>query len=141
LIRVGRGRNAITLEGLEADQIEAELNAQVGDILDVLKEQATEIRKNAQATWPVKSGKSKEGFYEVVTIIDDGERLEVSILNKEAYVPYIKSTKVGTQLDVVRNRSPLGELRKTANKARKDIALMLKAVLEDKLKRIFGGSP
>ena len=137
MIRVGRGRNAITLEGLEADQIEAELNAQVGDILDVLKEQATIIRKNAQDTWPVKSGKSKEGFYEITTIIDDGERLEVSILNKEPYVPYIKSTKVGTELDVVRNRSPLGEMRKTANKARKDIALMLKAVLEDKLKKMF----
>tara|TARA_R110000822_G_scaffold36822_1_gene103438 strand:+ start:4290 stop:4712 length:423 start_codon:yes stop_codon:yes gene_type:complete len=140
LIRVGRGRNAITLEGLEADQIEAELNAQVGDILDVLKEQAVEIRKNAQATWPVKTGKSKDGFYEITTIIDDGQRLEVSILNKEPYVPYIKSTKVGTELDVVRNRSPLGEMRKAANKARKDIALMLKAVLEDKLKKMFGGS-
>lgn len=140
MIRVGRGRNAITLEGLEADQIEAELNAQVGDILDVLKEQATIIRKNAQDTWPVKSGKSKEGFYEITTIIDDGQRLEVSILNKEPYVPYIKSTKVGTELDVVRNRSPLGEMRKAANKARKDIALMLKAVLEDKLKKMFGGS-
>lgn len=140
MIRVGRGRNAITLEGLEADQIEAELNAQVGDILDVLKEQAVEIRKNAQATWPVKTGKSKDGFYEITTIIDDGQRLEVSILNKEPYVPYIKSTKVGTELDVVRNRSPLGEMRKAANKARKDIALMLKAVLEDKLKKMFGGS-
>ena len=140
MIRVGRGRNAITLEGLEADQIEAELNAQVGDILDVLKEQATIIRKNAQDTWPVKTGKSKDGFYEITTIIDDGERLEVSILNKEPYVPYIKSTKVGTELDVVRNRSPLGEMRKAANKARKDIALMLKAVLEDKLKKMFGGS-
>lgn len=140
MIRVGRGRNAITLEGLEADQIEAELNAQVGDILDVLKEQAVQIRKNAQATWPVKTGKSKEGFYEITTIIDDGQRLEVSILNKEPYVPYIKSTKVGTELDVVRNRSPLGEMRKAANKARKDIALMLKAVLEDKLKKMFGGS-
>ena len=134
MIRVGRGRNAITLEGLEADQIEAELNAQVGDIL------AVEIRKNAQATWPVKTGKSKDGFYEITTIIDDGQRLEVSILNKEPYVPYIKSTKVGTELDVVRNRSPLGEMRKAANKARKDIALMLKAVLEDKLKKMFGGS-
>lgn len=140
MIRVGRGRNAITLEGLEADQIEAELNAQVGDILDVLKEQATIIRKNAQDTWPVKTGKSKDGFYEITTIIDDGQRLEVSILNKEPYVPYIKSTKVGTELDVVRNRSPLGEMRKAANKARKDIALMLKAVLEDKLKKMFGGS-
>jgi hypothetical protein len=140
LIRIGRGRNAITLEGLDADQIEAELNAQVGDILDVLKEQAVEIRKNAQATWPVKTGKSKDGFYEITTIIDGGERLEISILNKEPYVPYIKSTKVGTEMDAVRNRSPLGEMRKTANKARKDIALMLKATLEKKLKQMFGGS-
>jgi hypothetical protein len=137
LIRIGRGRAAITLEGLEADQIEAELNAQVGDILDVLKEQTTIIRKNAQATWPVKTGKSKDGFYEITTIIDGGERLEVSILNKEAYVPYIKSTKVGTEIDIVRNRSPLGEMRKAANRARKDIALMLKATLEQKLKKIF----
>ena len=140
MIRVGRGRNAITLEGLDADIIEAELNAQVGDILDVLKEQAVEIRKNAQATWPVKTGKSKEGFYEIVTIVDDGEKLEVSILNKEPYVPYIKSTKVGTEMDAIRNRSPLGEMRKATTKARKDIAILVKMAVEEKLKKIFGGS-
>jgi hypothetical protein len=140
LIRVGRGRNAITLEGLDADIIEAELNAQVGDILDVLKEQATIIRKNAQDTWPVKTGKSKEGFYEIVTIVDDGEKLEVSILNKEPYVPYIKSTKVGTEMDAIRNRSPLGEMRKATTKARKDIAILVKMAVEEKLKKIFGGS-
>ena len=140
MIRVGRGRNAITLEGLDADIIEAELNAQVGDILDVLKEQATIIRKNAQDTWPVKTGKSKEGFYEIVTIVDDGEKLEVSILNKEPYVPYIKSTKVGSEMDAVRNRSPLGEMRKATTKARKDIAILVKMAVEEKLKKIFGGS-
>ena len=140
MIRVGRGRNAITLEGLDADIIEAELNAQVGDILDVLKEQAVEIRKNAQATWPVKTGKSKEGFYEIVTIVDDGEKLEVSILNKEPYVPYIKSTKVGSEMDAIRNRSPLGEMRKATTKARKDIAILVKMAVEEKLKKIFGGS-
>ncbi len=140
MIRVGRGRNAITLEGLDADQIEAELNAQVGDVLDVLKEQATEIRKNAQTTWPVKTGKSKEGFYEITTIVNEGAGLEVSILNKEPYVPYIKSTKVGTEMDVVRNRSPLGEMRKAANKARKDIAFLVKMAIEEKLKKMFGGS-
>ena len=140
MIRVGRGRNAITLEGLDADIIEAELNAQVGDILDVLKEQATIIRKNAQDTWPVKTGKSKDGFYEIVTIVDDGERLEVSILNKEPYVPYIKSTKVGTEIDAIRNRSPLGEMRKATTKARKDIAILVKMAVEEKLKKIFGGS-
>ena len=140
MIRVGRGRNAITLEGLDADIIEAELNAQVGDILDVLKEQATIIRKNAQDTWPVKTGKSKEGFYEIVTIVDDGEKLEVSILNKEPYVPYIKSTKVGSEMDAIRNRSPLGEMRKATTKARKDIAILVKMAVEEKLKKIFGGS-
>ena len=140
MIRVGRGRNAITLEGLDADIIEAELNAQVGDILDVLKEQATIIRKNAQDTWPVKTGKSKDGFYEIVTIVDDGERLEVSILNKEPYVPYIKSTKVGTEIDAIRNRSPLGEMRKATTKARKDIAILVKMAVEEKIKKIFGGS-
>ena len=140
MIRVGRGRNAITLEGLDADIIEAELNTQVGDILDVLKEQATIIRKNAQDTWPVKTGKSKEGFYEIVTIVDDGEKLEVSILNKEPYVPYIKSTKVGSEMDAIRNRSPLGEMRKATTKARKDIAILVKMAVEEKLKKIFGGS-
>jgi hypothetical protein len=105
-----------------------------------LKEQATEIRKNAQATWPVKSGKSKEGFYEITTIVNEGAGLEVSILNKEPYVPYIKSTKVGTEMDAVRNRSPLGEMRKAANKARKDIAFLVKMTIEEKLKKMFGGS-
>jgi hypothetical protein len=137
-IRVGRGKSAVVLEGLDADEIERELNAELGDIMDVLRDQAKIIREKAQDKWPVKTGKSKAGFYEITTI--DADILEVSILNKESYVPYIKSTKVGEEENAVRNRSPLGDLKKEANRARKDVAIMVKAVLQDKLQKMLGGN-
>jgi hypothetical protein len=137
MIRVGRGKNAITLEGLDAQEIEKELNDAIGPVLKTMNEVAENIIEKTKMNWPIKTGKSKEGFYKITTFEGEGTKIEISILNKEAYVPYIKSTKVGKEMDVVRNRSPLAEMRKLTASSRKELAMELKRSLTEQLSKQF----
>lgn len=132
-IRVGTGKNAITLTGLDAADIEAEARKLIGPVIDVLEQKAEQIIDDAQKTWPVKTGKSRDGFYKIMTI--DGFRFEVSILNKQEYVGFIKSSKEGKEENATRWRSPLQtEIRGPVKDAKKELSISLKETISNIIK-------
>jgi hypothetical protein len=129
MIRVGRGKNSITLSGLEADFLEKSLRESIGPLIKEMEDKADIIINNAQKTWPIKTGASKEGFYKIITLINEYS-FEISILNKQPYVPYIKSTAVGTEPDAVRLRSPIQtELKQPLKKIQKELNVELPKLL------------
>jgi len=135
-IRIGKGKAAIEISGFEADMFEMELRAAMGPIIERMEEKADSIIEKAKETWPIKTGASKVGLYKQLTIVDD-RILEVSILNKEPYVKFIKSTKVGTKNNMVRIRQPVKEeIGKPVKIAQKELKAELPALLESFLKEI-----
>jgi len=135
-IRIGKGKAAVEITGFEADMFEAELRAALGPIIERMEEKADSIIYEAKKTWPVKTGKSKDGLYKQLTIVDD-RIVEVSILDREPYVKFIKSTKVGTKNNMVRIRQPIRtEIAIPVKKAQKELKAELPALLESALNNI-----
>jgi len=134
MIRYGKGKTAVTLEGLEAKEIEASLKASFGPVIDALQSAAEKVISAAEKTWPIKTGASKDSFYTVITLSSD-TKIEVSILNKQPYVPYIKSTKVGKEEGEVRNRAPLQtEIKGPAKVLQKELKLEIPKIFSEFIK-------
>jgi hypothetical protein len=107
-VRVGRGRNAVTITGPLADGIEADIRQILGPVADVLERAADEVlRDSIMPNWPVKSGKSLKAWDKRIQIEPDSWNVGVELYNPLTYTRYIKSTKRGRRVDAVRPRSPL----------------------------------
>lgn len=138
MIRVGKGRSAITIDGPIADGLEQELRAILGPLAVKMDQEAIQIMEDAQAEWPVESGKSRDAFSTVLTVVPGTFQIEVSILNKAPYTRYIKSTKVGKKEDATRIRSPLQKLvvkpsRAVTKRLKKELPLILAKALNNDL--------
>ena len=143
MIRVGRGRSAITIDGPIADGLEKELRAILGPLADKLDREAVQIMEEAQEQWPVGDGKqkrSRDAFSTVLTVIPGTFQVEVSIVNTAPHTKYIKSTKVGKRSDKVRIRSPLqAHVAKPARSVRRKLKKELPALLANALNNTLEG--
>jgi len=129
-IRVGKGRSAVSIDGPIGDGFEREIRELLGPVLDEIERTADEILATARLEWPVKSGASRDGWRKVLTIMPGEFTVEVSMLNSEPYVPFIRSTQVGNSEDATRIRSPLQTLiRKPATLAKRELKKSLPKIL------------
>lgn len=140
-IRVGRGRSAVWVTGALADDLTDRLRQHIGPLVDRVEDAAAKVQRQAERTWPQKTGKSRRGFRRVLTISADGMRFEVTILNRERYTKYIRSTKLGTRRDATRLRSPLqAEIIKPSRAETRALRKVLPQMLAELLeKRVIRG--
>lgn len=122
--------------GALAEDLTERLRQHVGPLIDRVEESAARVQRDAERVWPEKTGKSRRGFRRVLTISSDGLRFEVTILNREPYVKYIRSTKLGARRDATRLRSPLqAEVIKPSRKEQRELRKVLPLMLADILDR------
>lgn len=135
-LKVGKGRNEVTLSGALADGLEAELRAALGPVGERMQAEGDRILKAAREQWPVWSGTSRDSLATSLRVHPEGFAVEVVIFSPLEYVRYIKSTRVGDKKNEVRPRSPLQDLlRKPAREAEKLLATELPAIIA----KAFGG--
>ena len=140
MIRVGKGRSAVMIDGPLADGLEKQIRELLGPVAVKMQEEADAIVAKAQSEWPVgnQGTRSRDAFYTALTVIPGTFRVEVSVINTAPYTRYIKSTKVGKADDATRIRSPLQTLvakpaRAVTRLLKKELPAILAAALNNDL--------
>lgn len=135
VVRVKSGRASITLSGPDAADVEREILSCLGAVANESIRLAEEVKRQAQETWPIKSGTSRDMLAVALLVTPAKYRAEAIVIGAE-YARFIKSTKRGRERDAVRIRRPvavdLGEPGKVAKKA---LRMKLPAILADDLRR------
>lgn len=109
-IRVGRGKASVTISGVLAEGLDREIREALGPVGETLQAQADAIMANARASWPVFTGKSRDGFGSFLRVHPGEMLVEVFIENEHDYTRYIRSTKVGAKPNAQRVAYPLETL-------------------------------
>lgn len=136
-IRVGRGRSAVTIEGPDAAEIEQTIRRILGPVADEIQAEADRIiEEEIRPNWPQDSGRSLDGFTTALQL-DPGEfRVSVAIINEVPYIRFIRSTKVGTDDNATRLRSPIvAHVRRPVRAAERALGRRLVEILEKHLSR------
>lgn len=138
-LRIGRGRNEITLEGPLADGLEREIRDMLGPVLDEMERRANRVLDEAVASWPRRSGRSAEAWRVELRLQPTDFSVEVVLVNPTGYTRFIKSTRISDgPPDEVRRRSPLVDLvRKPLRAAGKDLERELPDLLASLLEDLF----
>lgn len=105
-VRFGRGRAAVWADMPTAQEIEAQVRDLLGPAMELAENEIREIHRDLMDKWPVKTGASRDSWYEALTLEPEKHKLSISLLSNNDYTIYIKSTSVGTNKDAVRVRSP-----------------------------------
>jgi len=132
-IKFGTGKAQISIEGSLAEDLENELREILGPVVETLEDKVEPILSDAKEKWPVRSGKSKEGFSINLAVHPDSYKILIDVSNTEFYTKFIKnSTKVGDKKDAIRPRNPAKEhLIKPARKAAKELKAELVTLLAE----------
>lgn len=139
-IRVGRGRSAVIIEGVLAGELDRELRKLLGPVADRMQQEADSIIEDARKVWPIKTGKSRDSWETVLTVLPGTFEVEVSMLSDLKYTRYIRSTKEGTKDLATRLRSPLqAHVRKPARASKKVLKKELPAILGRALQEVMDG--
>ena len=139
-IRVGRGRSAVIIEGVLAGELDRELRKLLGPVADRMQKEADSIIEDARKVWPIKTGKSRDSWETVLTVLPGTFEVEVSMLSDLKYTRYIRSTKEGTKDLATRLRSPLqAHVRKPARASKKVLKKELPAILGRALQEVMDG--
>ena len=141
IVQLKQGRQVWTLDWPSAKEIEAELRAVFGPIIDRMQAEADDIIDNEiLPTWPVKTGTSRAAWTTGLRVDEAKYLLEVVLINTartkqgRAYVRYIMSSKLGEKEDATRIRSPLAaHARKPARAARARLKQEIPALLAQKI--------
>ena len=129
-IIVGRGASQVRIEGALADGLVQEVRDALGPDADEMDRVADLIVARAQAQWPVKSGKSRDGWRTDLRVQPGSFDVEVFISNPVPYTRFISSTKVRTSDDAVRPRSPFQTLvRVPARQATRELKKTLPGII------------
>lgn len=129
-IKVGKGKAEVTITGVLADGLEAQLREALGPVGDTIDGVAGRIQATAKADWPVKSGRSRDAITRSLRVHPDAFLVESVIYSDVPYAYYIISTKIGTKNDSLRPRSPFQELlRKPAKAATSELKTTLPEVI------------
>ena len=145
IVQLKRGRQTWTLEQPSAQEVEAELRAALGPVIDRMQAEADAIIANeVLPNWPVKTGTSRAAWTTGLRVDEAKYLLEVVLINAartkrgQAYVRHIMSAKVGKKEDATRIRSPLAAHgRKPARTARARLWREIPAMLARKVGEIY----
>ena len=136
-IIVGSGKTAITVDGPLAGGILRDLEAAIGrEVVAEVDRIAEGYRDGAAATWPVRTGKSREALDTMIRL--PAPDVVEGVVSTVEYGRYIVSGKVGKDFKT-RPRSPLTELRKRVQAGKRADAERVKAALVAGLDRRIGG--
>lgn len=129
------GKVDVEMTGMLAGELDRALRAALGDeVLDTVDREMTEIRDRAAATWPVKSGRSRDALYAAIRARDDGFVIEGTVLGID-YSRYIVSKREGKNLTLTRPRSVTVELRRDIVKQKRQVAAKVKDALIRRLRQ------
>ena len=129
-IKVGKGRSQVTVTGALAEDLMRDFRQILAPVNDAMQAEADGIMRDEIAKkWPVKSGKSRDGWTTVDRVEPGTSKVEVLLINPVPYVRFINSAKLGKKADRVRVRSPYRELRKPVSAARRRLKKALPAIL------------
>ena len=136
-IIVGSGKTAITVDGPLAGGILRDLEAAIGrEVIDVVGAISEVYRADAESTWPVRTGKSREALDTTIRL--PAPDVVEGVVSTVDYGRFIVSGKVGKDFKT-RPRSPLTELRKRVMAGKRTDAERIKAALVVGLDRGIGG--
>ena len=129
-IKVGKGRSQVTVTGALAEDLMRDFRQILAPVNDAMQAEADGIMRDEIAKkWPIKSGKSRDGWTTVDRVEPGTSKVEVLLVNPVPYVRFINSAKLGKKADRVRVRSPYRELRKPVSAARRRLKKVLPAIL------------
>lgn len=136
-IIIGYGKSSVTVDGPLAGGIITAVEDAIGhEVLDEVERIAVGYRDEAESTWPVRTGKSREALDTTVRL---RSRDEIDgLVSTVDYGRFIVSGKVGKEFKV-RPRSPLTRLRQAVMAGRKADAERIKVALVAGLNRRIGG--
>ena len=140
-----QGRQQFVLEMPTANEIEKELRAILGPVLDLMEAKAREIlEKEVKPNWPVRTGKSLKGWTTAIRVDTSRSFIEVTFHNSartkagQQYVKFIQSARRGKTADAVRIRSPLVEhVRKPSRAAQRALKKTIPEVLARGIQATF----
>ena len=79
-VRVGKGQSAVAISGALAGGLLDELKEAMGEgVYAVLDDEGRRLTESARATWPVKTGKSRDGLDYYIRIDPDGGKVEAVV--------------------------------------------------------------
>ena len=137
-IRFGKGGNAVTLSTDLEREIEEALRAMAPRTIGRLEQEADRILAEARKVWPVKTGASRDSLAVSIRATDGVARVGIYSTDDGAYK--IRSSKVGTEEDAVRTRSPWQDLvRKPVRASTKKVAEDLAEIVADDIQGAFNG--
>jgi len=126
-IIVGSGKNAVTVDGALAGGILRDLEEAIGrDVVAEVERISEGYRAEAEATWPIRTGRSKEALDTTIRLPEPD--VVEGVVSTVEYGRFIVSAKVGKTFKV-RPRSPLTELRKRVMAGKRADAEHIKAAL------------
>lgn len=136
---VGRGKGRATVEGPDADELEAIVREALGDALKIVDDEVEEVFTNLKKTWPVFKGKSLAGWEKIKVIDPTNQTVKISLVNPHNYIFLIDSGRVG-KTRTGKYRKPFHtDLRIPMKDKSEAIRPALKQALMDALKRTFNG--
>lgn len=136
---VGRGKGKATVEGPDADELEAIVREALGDAVKVLDDQVEEVFTDLKRTWPVFKGKSLASWHKVKVIDPTNQTVKISLVNPLDYVFLIDSGKTGKTRSG-KYRMPFHtDVRIPIKERSVSIRPALKQALMDALRRTFNG--
>lgn len=141
-IRVKTGGTAGTVEvkGPSAADLEAAVRKCLGAPLAVLEREVGKVHTDLKATWPVKTGESRDSFYVAITLQPEKYRATVSIVSDDEKVRYIKTTKHGKKNLSTRLRSPIQtDVRQPVAAIKKEHKAELDAAIRTALTEVLRG--
>lgn len=138
-IIIGSGRNQVTVDGPLAGDILRDLDQAVGaEVLDVMLAEAARFRSEAERTWPVRTGVSRDALREDVRLMSP-ERID-AVISTVGYARFIVSAKVGKHYVArMTSRHPLTELRMKVKAGKVETAAAVKDAIVTGLNRRVHG--
>lgn len=136
---VGRGKGKATVEGPDADELEAIVREALGDATKLLDDEVETVFSDLKRTWPVFKGKSLASWHKVQVIDPATQTVKISLVNPHDYVFLIETGKAGKTRSG-KYRMPFHtDLRIPMKEKSEAIRPALKQALMDALKRTFNG--
>lgn len=130
MIKVGKGKDEVTIDGILGADLEAEIRGWLGPIADEMEKEADTIRERIRTDWPIKTGKSRAAWQTTLRVHPGSMLVEIHFSNEHVFVRWIQSTKLGRQTDARRLRSPMWtEVRTPAREVTKTLMRTLPWVL------------
>lgn len=128
------------VKGPSATELEALVRRTLDEPLAVIEREVRRVHADALATWPVKTGASRDSWYVIMTIRPEKFGAEVSLVSDDPAVRHIQSTRVGEKRLATRMRRPLqDEIRKPVGAIKRTHKAEIEAATKAAIKKVMDG--